>query len=156
MLLRFSTPRDPVMVAQWVTYQVIDTERQDWERGIAAAKEYREREGHLRVPFDHKKGGYPLGYWISEQRKAYTAGLMTGHRVKRLEEAGMVWDPLDAQFEENLAACRAYYAQHGTLAAPRTATALGKAVGQWLSNQRGHVFGCDRSGRLPSWRGLTR
>lgn len=42
---------------------------------------------------------------------------------------------------ENLAAARAYYEQHGTLAAPRHATALDKPVGQWLTNVR-------RPGRL--------
>jgi hypothetical protein len=56
--------------------------------------------------------------------------------VKRLDEIGMVWDPLDAAFEENLAAARVYFADHGTLAAPRSATALDKPIGQWLSNQR--------------------
>ena len=35
-----------------------------------------------------------------------------------------------------MAAARAYHAEHATLAAPRTATALDKPVGQWLSNLR--------------------
>ncbi|WP_327425362.1 helicase associated domain-containing protein [Streptomyces sp. NBC_01707] len=39
-------------------------------------------------------------------------------------------------FAENLAAARAYYAQAGTLAAPRHATALDRPVGQWLTNLR--------------------
>ncbi|WP_371794053.1 helicase associated domain-containing protein, partial [Streptomyces sp. NBC_01718] len=42
----------------------------------------------------------------------------------------------DTAFAENLAAARAYHAQAGTLAAPRHATALGKPVGQWLTNLR--------------------
>ncbi|GAA4992955.1 hypothetical protein GCM10023205_77030 [Yinghuangia aomiensis] len=48
----------------------------------------------------------------------------------------MVWDHADAAFDEQLAAARVYFTNHGTLAAPRTATALDKPVGQWLSNQR--------------------
>ncbi|MER7674684.1 Helicase associated domain protein [Kitasatospora sp. NPDC096128] len=157
MLLRFSAPRDPVMVAQWVSFNVIDTERQDWARGWSAAEKYYKREGHLRVPFDHREATraglddphqmYPLGHWVSEQRKAYAAGLMEGKRVERLESIGMVWDPLDAAWEENLAACREYYAHHGTLAAPRTATALDKPVGQWLSNQRRPGVLADRPDR---------
>ncbi|MEU6556278.1 helicase associated domain-containing protein [Streptomyces sp. NPDC046915] len=47
-----------------------------------------------------------------------------------------MWDPTDAAWEENLAAARAYYAETGTLAAPVTATALDKPVGQWLANCR--------------------
>jgi hypothetical protein len=61
---------------------------------------------------------------------------MTGQRARRLENLGMVWDAADAAFEENLAACRAYYEQHFTLCAPRTAVALGKPVGQLVSNLR--------------------
>ncbi|MGW0664617.1 helicase associated domain-containing protein [Streptodolium elevatio] len=47
-----------------------------------------------------------------------------------------MWDYADAAFDEGLAAARAYFADHGTLAAPRSATALDRPVGQWLSNQR--------------------
>ncbi|MEV0597677.1 Helicase associated domain protein [Streptomyces sp. NPDC050315] len=136
LLLRFAAPRDPVMVAEWVSFNVIDTERQDWGRGYAAARRYREREAHLRVPYDHREGAYPLGQWIAEQRRAYGAGQMPGKRAERLEGLGMVWDAADAAFEENLAAARAYFEQHRTLAAPRPATALDKPVGQWLSNLR--------------------
>jgi Helicase associated domain len=48
----------------------------------------------------------------------------------------MVWDEYDAAWRENLAAAREYFAENGTLAAPRTATALDRPIGQWLSNQR--------------------
>lgn len=136
MLLRFSSKRDPVMVAEWVSFNVIDTERQDWARGYASLKKFTQREGHARVPFDHREGPYPLGQWVSDQRKAYVVGAMEGGRVKRLEALGMVWDEYDAAFQENLAAAREYFAENGTLAAPRGATALDRPVGQWLSNLR--------------------
>ncbi|MCW2868887.1 helicase associated domain-containing protein [Actinacidiphila oryziradicis] len=63
------------MVAEWVSFNLIGTEGQDWARGYAAARKYAQREGHLRVPFDHEEGPardtvQPLGHWISEQRKA--------------------------------------------------------------------------------------
>lgn len=48
----------------------------------------------------------------------------------------MVWSPSDERFQENLEAARAYYDQHWTLCAPRSATALDRPVGQWLSNLR--------------------
>jgi len=136
LLLRFSTTRDPKMVADWVSFNVINTERLDWARGYSAAQEFEKREQHLRVPFDHKEGNYPLGHWISEQRKTYAAGQMSGLRVTQLEEVGMIWDAGEYAWAENLAAARAYFADHQTLAAPRSATALDRPVGQWLSNQR--------------------
>nr|WP_267881960.1 MULTISPECIES: DEAD/DEAH box helicase [unclassified Streptomyces] len=138
LLLRFATPRDPALIAKWIRYQVINTERQDWRRGAEAALRYRQREEHLDVPYEHVEadGAFPLGRWLSDQRRAYRAGTMTGERAAELEELGIVWDTADAGFETNLGAARAYYELHGTLAAPRGATALDQAVGQWLTNVR--------------------
>ncbi|WP_331726642.1 Helicase associated domain protein [Streptomyces uncialis] len=148
LLLRFAAPRDPVMVADWVSFNVIDTERQDWARGWSALKTFTEREGHARVPYGFKEGSFPLGAWVAEQRRAYGAGQMTGKRAQRLEKLGMVWSPADERFQENLEAAKAYYADHWTLCAPRSAVALSRPVGQWLSNLR-------RPGALedrPEWR----
>ncbi|WP_406345840.1 Helicase associated domain protein [Streptomyces sp. NBC_01547] len=138
LLLRFAAPRDPALIAKWISYTVINTERQDWRRGAEAAWRYRQREGDLDVPYEHveTEGVYPLGRWLSDQRRAYRAGTMTGERAAELEELGIVWDTADAGFEQNLAAARAYYEIHGTLAAPRDATALDQSVGQWLTNVR--------------------
>ncbi|WP_435839905.1 Helicase associated domain protein [Streptomyces canus] len=136
LLLRFAAPRDPVMVADWVSFNVIDTERQDWARGWAKLKTYVERERHARVPYGHREGATPLGQWVAEQRRAYAAGEMSGQRARRLEQLGMVWSLADERFQENLEAAKAYYGQHWTLCAPRTATALDKPLGMWLANVR--------------------
>ncbi|MEU1628180.1 Helicase associated domain protein [Streptomyces sp. NPDC020096] len=152
LLLRFAAPRDPVMVAEWVSFNVIDTEKQDWARGWAKLKAFTEREGHARVPYGHKEGATPLGQWVAEQRRAYGAGQMSGLRVKRLEKLGMVWSLADERFQENLEAARVYYEEHWTLCAPRSATALDRPVGQWLSNLR-------RPGALeghPEWEAALR
>ncbi|GAB2628314.1 DEAD/DEAH box helicase [Streptomyces capparidis] len=138
LLLRFSTKRDPVMVADWVSFNIIDVERTDWRRGYAAARRYQRRTGNLLVPygFTDPQTQYPLGRWIHDQRTAYTAGTMTGLRIRRLEALGMVWSAEELAWQENLAALAAYADQHGTLAAPRGAAALGKQVGVLLSNLR--------------------
>ncbi|MET9793500.1 DEAD/DEAH box helicase [Streptomyces canus] len=136
LLLRFAAPRDPVMVADWVSFNVIDTERQDWARAWAKLKTYVERTGNARVPYGHREGATPLGQWVAEQRRAYAAGEMSGQRARRLEQLGMVWSVADERFQENLEAAKAYYDQHWTLCAPRTATMMDKPVGQWLSNLR--------------------
>ncbi|MGW6396336.1 Helicase associated domain protein [Streptomyces sp. NPDC055103] len=148
LLLRFAAPRDPVMVAEWVSFNVIDTERQDWARGWAKLKQYVEREGHARVPYGHREGATPLGQWVAEQRRAYGAGEMSGLRAGRLERLGMVWSVVDERFQENLEAVKAYYEEHWTLCAPRSASMLDRPIGQWLSNLR-------RPGALdgkPEWR----
>ncbi|MFE5885973.1 helicase associated domain-containing protein [Streptomyces hydrogenans] len=88
------------------------------------------------MSYEHKEGAFPLGQWIAEQRRAYGAGQMNGRRAARLEKLGMAWSAADARFQENLAAARVYYQEHWTLCAPRSAAALDKPVGQWLSNLR--------------------
>ncbi|MTE22594.1 hypothetical protein F0L17_26565 [Streptomyces sp. TRM43335] len=89
------------------------------------------------VAVDACVGSFPLGQWISEQRRAYRAGTLAAWRVELLEEAGMVWSVPDAAFEENLAAARAYFAVHGTLCAPRPAVmAEDRPTGQSLTNCR--------------------
>ncbi|MFE7245373.1 helicase associated domain-containing protein [Streptomyces sp. NPDC057580] len=124
------------MIAKWVKFQILDTERQDWTRGYDTARRYQEREGHLDVPYEHQEGAYPLGRWLSDQRRAYRARTMPSTRAEELDELGMIWDTADTAFAENLAAARAYYQEARTLAAPRHATALDKPVGQWLTNLR--------------------
>lgn len=69
LLLRFAAPRDPVMVAEWVSFNVIDTERQDWARGYAALQCYVERVGNARVPYEHRKGATPLGRSPPQRRR---------------------------------------------------------------------------------------
>ncbi|WP_331720969.1 DEAD/DEAH box helicase [Streptomyces virginiae] len=138
LLLKFATPRDPALIAKWISYQVINTERQDWRRGAEAAYRYRQREGDLDVPYEHveEAGAFPLGRWLSDQRRAYRAGTMTGERAAELEDLGVVWDTADAGFEANLGAARAYYELHGSLAAPRGVAIMDVQVGQWLTNIR--------------------
>ncbi|MFD8779492.1 helicase associated domain-containing protein [Streptomyces sp. NPDC059916] len=87
------------MVANWVSFNVIDTERQDWARGWAALKKFTERELHARVPYGHKEGATPLGQWVAEQRRAYGAGEMSGPRARRLEQLGMVWSVADERLQ---------------------------------------------------------
>nr|WP_239589796.1 helicase associated domain-containing protein [Streptomyces californicus] len=79
---------------------------------------------------------FPLGRWLADQRRAFQAGAMVAERADDLDALGMVWEPGEVAWEENLSAARAYYAQKGTLAAPVAATALDKPVGQWLANCR--------------------
>ncbi|MFJ8010891.1 helicase associated domain-containing protein [Streptomyces fagopyri] len=65
----------------------------------------------------------------------------------RRETPAQVWSVADERFQENLEAAKAYYEQHWTLCAPRSASALDRPVGQWLSNLRRPGALADR----PEW-----
>ncbi|MDO0929764.1 Helicase associated domain protein, partial [Streptomyces sp. TG1A-8] len=141
ILLRFGTHRDPALVARLVQYNVLEPEHANWLAGHRAAVAYRERAGHLAVPYEHREmmangHSFPLGRWLADQRRGMQAGTLAAQRAADLDALGMVWEPAEVAWEENLAAARAYYAAWGTLAAPVTASALDKPVGQWLANCR--------------------
>ncbi|MGA6159750.1 helicase associated domain-containing protein [Stenotrophomonas sp. NPDC087984] len=73
------------MVADWVSFNVIDTERQDWARDWAKLKAFTEREGHARVPYEHKEGAFPLGTWVAEH------GKLTADKLQALAALGLEW-----------------------------------------------------------------
>ncbi|MFB6811083.1 Helicase associated domain protein [Streptomyces sp. NPDC056387] len=50
-LLSFSTPRDPALLAAFIRLRVLHPERENWRRGVEAARIYAARAGDLRVPF---------------------------------------------------------------------------------------------------------
>ncbi|WP_405550439.1 Helicase associated domain protein [Streptomyces sp. NBC_01171] len=167
-LLRFGSHRDPALVARFVRYNLLEPEHANWKAGHRAAVAFRKRTGHLNVPYEHREltpnqHSFPLGRWLADQRRALQAGTLAAQRAADLEELGIDWTPADTGWEENLAAARAYYATAGTLAAPVTATALDKPVGQWLANcRKGIALGKDpqraerRAAQLaeidPDWR----
>ncbi|WP_127469685.1 DEAD/DEAH box helicase [Streptomyces sp. B27] len=143
VLLRFGVHRDPALVARMVEYNLIEPEHANWRAGHRAAVAFRGREGHLAVPYNHVEGGdergeggFPLGRWLSDQRRAMRAGTLLAERAADLDVLGIVWDPEDAAWEENLGAARAYFEAYGTLAAPVSAMMMDRPVGQWLANCR--------------------
>ncbi|WP_328908023.1 Helicase associated domain protein [Streptomyces sp. NBC_00234] len=153
LLLRFGAHRDPVLIARLVQYNLITPEHANWKAGHRAAVAYRKREGDLAVPYNHVEGrdetsevrggiggggggGFPLGRWLSDQRRAMRSGTMLPERATDLEALDIVWDPADAAWEENLGAARAWFETYGTLAAPVTAAIMDRPAGQFLANAR--------------------
>ncbi|MGW8803123.1 Helicase associated domain protein [Streptomyces sp. NPDC055775] len=53
-LLKFSTPRDPAVLAAFINLRVLNPEHQHWRRGIEAATIYHRLHGDLRVPFTYR------------------------------------------------------------------------------------------------------
>ncbi|KOT84568.1 hypothetical protein ADK48_13230, partial [Streptomyces rimosus subsp. rimosus] len=142
-LLRFSLPKNPDVIASFLRTRVLQPDSEVWLAGLNALRIWVEENGNAQVPLDGtvvigEDGGrtYPLGAWISEQRRAFRAGTLKAWRTELLDELGMVWSVADAKFIKNLSAARTYYAVHGTLAAPKDAVADDVAVGQWLANCR--------------------
>lgn len=115
---------------------------QAWERGYAAAREYRGEYGNLMVPVRYReKNGFALGEWIVYNRQRFLGNNLSTDRVERLEALGMVWDTVQDLWEQSYCAAVQYWLDHGTLEVPVKYTtpegvALGVWLGSWLSRQK--------------------
>ena len=65
----------------------------DWEEWFARLQRFVDREGHARVPRDHREDGYRLGGWVKNRRRDYRRGTLEATRRARLEALpGWAWD----------------------------------------------------------------
>jgi hypothetical protein len=66
-----------------------------WERGFAALKAFKAREGHCQIPASHIEGDLKLGYWVSTQRRK--KNIMSKEHKQPLYKIGFVWRPKKAR-----------------------------------------------------------
>ena len=97
---------------------------------------FRDREGHCDVPDRHEEQNVKLGNWLSYQRAARKKGTLGDGRRRRLEEVGVTWDVLDAQWEESLALLVQYREREGDCDVPWKHEERGVNLGYWLDRQR--------------------
>ena len=116
---------------------VRDSLAEKWERGLAACRAFREREGHLRVPQSHREDGLRLGPWIAVRRHERKTGALLPSRAAELEDLGMVWNPVAEDWEHALAACRAFREREGHLRVPYSHREDGFKLGTWIGTRRG-------------------
>merc|ERR1712232_810061 len=111
-----------------MTWNVIDDE---WENMCDLLIQYKDREGHCRVPRLHKENGKNLGMWLDRQRQSKKAGKIDDYRVARLEEVGMTWNVLDEQWENMCDLLIQYKDREGHCRVPRRHKENGKNLGKW-------------------------
>ena len=67
--------------------------RPSYQEGLAALKQFVQREGHARVPHGHTEGDFNLGNWVANRRKDYREGKLASERIKELEALpGWTWN----------------------------------------------------------------
>ncbi len=149
-LLHFSSPRDAATIAAFLRTRVYRPESLVWLEGYQALLRWRKENeitGVHAVPYDVEvevgvTKDFPLGRWVHQQRKALRAGELEERRKTLLDapEAGMVWEPGEEAWENELAALRSYRRAMGHLA-PRQDAVWGEdeamvPVGQHMANLR--------------------
>ena len=118
---------------------VWDSIEEDFQRGLHYLKAYKRKHGDTRV---HQRflteDGFRLGAWVARRRGWYRHERLTQDRIDALDALGLVWDPLEEDFQIGLGYLKAYKAEHGDCKVPSSfKTEDGFNLGNWCANRRG-------------------
>ena len=105
-----------------------------WEEGFRFLEIFHQREGHCRVPTNHREQGCRLGQWVRVQRENYDA--MSPERCQRLDALGFVWDILTARWEEGFSFLARFHQREGHCRVPQSHHEQGFRLGLWVAVQR--------------------
>ena len=111
---------------------------EQFEKGIAALGQFVAENGHGDAGIQYKTAdGFLLGKWLCSMRSSYKKGSLEEGIVKKLEDAGMVWDVREYRWEAYYRAAAEYKDHFGNLEIPcNYMTKDGKKLGIWLNNQK--------------------
>ena len=109
-----------------------------WQRASASAAAYYQAHGDLMVPCAYKDAdGFALGQWVSACRQKYLDGKLDEEKAARLEEIGMQWNAVSANWEHGYAEAAAYRAVHDDLEVPtKYVSETGMNLGMWITTQK--------------------
>jgi hypothetical protein len=114
---------------------VWDVLEEAWEQGFRKLVQFKEAEGHCRVPHGFKLDGYNLGgTWVGAQR-ANKENLST-ERKQRLDDLGFVWDPYAEAWEEGFRKLVQFKEAEGHCRVPHGFKLDGISLGNWIRTQR--------------------
>ena len=108
-----------------------------WDEMYAELVEYKEKNGHCKVPDSYKANGKRVGKWVNNQRtqyKLFTEGKkssMTQGRINKLNSLKFVW-VAKVTWEERFEELVEYKEKNGHCKVPTGNAGLG----MWVSNQR--------------------
>ena len=132
-----------------------------WSGGLKLLQQFIAREGHARVPAQQVEGGFYLGAWVREQRRAAADGdLHTSRRARLVNVPGWVWDTsASAAWEEGFSYLQRYVDRFETArVVAYHVEADGYHLGRWCSKQRARYsrgeLDTDQVARLnalPGW-----
>lgn len=126
-----------------------------WEQKFYLLRQYADREGHARPPYDHLEDGEKLGQWVVTQRSERTN--ISPVRRARLEELpGWSWMVSQDVWDERYGLAKRFADREGHSRVPQKHVEAGIALGSWVSVQREKREALTRERRaeleaLPGW-----
>ena len=113
---------------------VWDPRNEAWEEGFSKLVQFKNAEGHCRVPILFDMDGFPLGQWVKVQRT--NRDHMSPEHKQRLEHLGFVWDVSAVAWEEGFSKLLKFKNVEGHCRVPRNLSLDGFNLGQWVVTQR--------------------
>ena len=114
----------------------LDPHAEQWERCYVLAKQYKDQEGHCRVPIARYDGDVNLGIWARDQRKLYKNGKLSANRREKLDALGFSWDPHADQWERNCTLLEQFREREGHCNVPHSYEEDGVKLGTWVDTLR--------------------
>jgi hypothetical protein len=113
-----------------------------WESNFLLLLQFRDREGHLRVPTYHVEDGHKLGSWICMNRAQQKSGTLYPERLRRLNEIGFIWNAQDARFDTMIRALTQFKQREGHCNVSQKHIehldgGVKLKLGSWVKSQRG-------------------
>jgi hypothetical protein len=107
-----------------------------WEEQFLSLLQFRDREGHLRVPRQHVEDGHKLGNWVAKHRATKIMGTLFPGRERRLNAIGFIWSGQQGYFELMIGVLAQFKQREGHLRVPRQHVEDGHRLGAWICKQR--------------------
>jgi superfamily II DNA or RNA helicase len=111
---------------------------EQWEDKFEALQRFYRLEGHCRVPRGYQADQLKLDNWVSRQRSSKDQ--LSPNQIKRLNSLGFSWDPLDEQWNDNLAGLQRFHKREGHCNVVNTHEEDGLKLGSWVRNLRSRRY----------------
>lgn len=111
-----------------------DPLQEQWMKMFNQLCMYQLKESHCDVPKRYDKN-QQLGLWCQSQRNAYKNEKLSQDRIKKLEEVGFTWDPMEEQWNQMFIELCKYREINGTCNVPNRYK-INRTLALWVLVQR--------------------
>ncbi len=95
------------------TTLIVENTTESWDEILGRLVKFKEREGHLRVPYYFDDDGYKLGQRIVNLRQQRI--ILSKDRISILNEMGFVWNEIDEKWNDFITALTSFHEREGHL-----------------------------------------
>lgn len=109
----------------------------NWDFMLGQLLAFIQVEGHARPPKGVTAESRRLAEWVTKQRGAFRAGILSEEKKKTLESTHSTWswDPIEEDWNEYFEELESYVQKHGN-ARPASTNEATSRLGNWVINQR--------------------